>query len=168
MRIDMRMTNAKWLLIPLLTIGLAACGDDDDNGGGGAEANTVRVSIVSGASMLGRDAFSPNPVDISPGTTVIWTNNDSVDHTVTSMDGLFDSGAIEPGETFSREFDDVGEFSYFCTIHPNMTGTVVVDSASPTPSPSATPTFSPSPSPTVTPTPTPTNGDGNGGGPGPG
>jgi len=66
---------------------------------------------------------------------VTWTNNDAVGHTVTSgsstgtvasPDGLFDSGDIAPGETFSYTFTEAGTFDYFCTPHPWMMGTVIV------------------------------------------
>lgn len=72
-------------------------------------------------------AFVPDPILVAPGTTVRWTNNDSVPHTVTSDPaGLFDSGTLEPGESFEYRFDDPGTYPYLCTIHPTMTGTVIV------------------------------------------
>ena len=71
-------------------------------------------------------AFSPGTIEIKVGTTVTWTNNDSAPHTVTSSDGMLDSGRLEQGATFSYTFDTAGSFDYFCEFHPNMTGTVVV------------------------------------------
>ncbi len=70
-------------------------------------------------------AFDPQTITIKTGTTVTWTNDDSVLHTVTS-DGNFDSGTLDKDETFSYTFDEEGTFSYICTIHPRMTGKIIV------------------------------------------
>ena len=72
-------------------------------------------------------AFNPSTITIPKGTTVVWTNNDSVPHTVTSSAGMgFDSGTLNQGAIFSRIFNDVGTFSYGCSIHPAMKGTIIV------------------------------------------
>lgn len=71
-------------------------------------------------------AFEPDTITVSKGTKVTWTNNDSVDHTVTADDGSFDSGTLGVGKTFSYTFNKTGSLSYKCTIHPSMTGTVKV------------------------------------------
>jgi plastocyanin len=70
-------------------------------------------------------AFNPSSIDVKVGDTVTWTNNDNVGHTVTG-DGGLDSGTIEPGGTFSKKFDTAGTYQYHCSVHPSMTGTVVV------------------------------------------
>jgi plastocyanin len=72
--------------------------------------------------------FVPGTVGISKGTTVIWTNDDGVQHTVTSVpQGGFDSGPIDPGKTYSYTFNQAGTFEYSCTIHPSIPhGNVVV------------------------------------------
>lgn len=72
-------------------------------------------------------AFAPATVTVSVGTTVTWTNKDSVPHTVTTQDTLFDSGNLSRGATFSYTFDQSGTFEYYCTIHPRMTGKVIVE-----------------------------------------
>ena len=92
---------------------------------------TTSVSIVPGSSTLTTDAFSPNPIQVSVGTTVTWTNNDAQPHTVSSGEnatpnGLFDSPIMAPKATFEHTFTEAGEFPYFCTLHPNMVGTVSV------------------------------------------
>ena len=74
--------------------------------------------------------FSPRALTINEGDTVVWTNADSQDHTVTSDIGLFDSGTIVPGASFTFTFDNAGTFSYVCNIHPAMTGTITVQSTS--------------------------------------
>jgi plastocyanin len=76
------------------------------------------------------DAFDPAQVDIAPGTTITWVNNDDEAHTVTADDGLFDSGRLEPGDSYSVWFDGSGTVAYHCEPHPHMTGGVVVGEAS--------------------------------------
>lgn len=74
--------------------------------------------------------FSPATVNVTAGDTVRWTNNGVMTHTTTSNTGVWNSGFMSPSAVFSRQFNGVGSFSYNCTIHPLMTGTVVVDSGS--------------------------------------
>jgi plastocyanin len=85
-------------------------------------ANSTVVKIVANA---GSNSFSPNPVEVNVGETVTWINDDSGRHTVTSKDGIFDSGILGKGQSFSFTFDKAGEYPYFCEPHPNMVGTVV-------------------------------------------
>jgi len=85
--------------------------------------NSTVVKIVANA---GSNSFSPNPVEVKVGKTVTWINDDSGRHTVTSKDGVFDSGMMGKGQSFSFTFDKAGEYPYFCSPHPNMVGTVVV------------------------------------------
>jgi plastocyanin len=96
----------------------------------GGNASTS-VSIVPGSSTLTTDAFAPNPIQVSVGTTVTWTNDDAQPHTVNSGEnatpsGLFDSPIMAPQATFEYTFTEAGEFPYFCILHPNMVGTVSV------------------------------------------
>lgn len=70
-------------------------------------------------------AFSPSTVTVGKGTTVTWTNNDQAPHTVTGSGGL-NSPTLGRGATYSFTFKSTGTFSYICTIHPSMHGTVVV------------------------------------------
>lgn len=72
-------------------------------------------------------SYMPANITVKKGTTVTWTNNDSVAHTVTSSEGsLMDSGDMEKGDTYSVTFNEVGTFDYFCEPHPYMTGSVTV------------------------------------------
>ena len=104
-----------------------------------AQSDKVQASIVPGASTLTDTAVSPNPIQAKVGQTVVWTNDDSAFHTVTSgkigaadAGKMFDSGLQGPtaltakGKTFEHTFDTAGEFDYHCTLHPGMTGKVVV------------------------------------------
>jgi|SRR5918993_2964259 plastocyanin len=98
---------------------------------GGGGNTTTSVSIVPGSSSLTTDAWSPNPVQVSVGTTVTWTNDDAQPHAVNSGEnatpsGLFDSGIMAPAATFEHTFTEAGEYPYYCLLHPNMVGTVSV------------------------------------------
>lgn len=94
------------------------------------------ISIPSDTGVPGCEktnkCFIPVKSKISPGGEVIWTNNDEVTHTITSgnprdgPDGLFDSGLIIQGDTYSLEFDLAFEYDYFCLVHPWMEGKIVV------------------------------------------
>jgi plastocyanin len=84
------------------------------------------VSIPVGASVLGTAAFAPDALTVDAGTTVTWTNTDSVAHTSTSNATGWDSGIVAPGGQFSHSFQTAGTFQYHCAIHPGMVGTVVV------------------------------------------
>ncbi len=90
----------------------------------GTGGNGTPVSIVSGASVMTTTAFSPSPVTIAAGGSVTWTNNDNTAHTSTG--GSWNSGSIAPGGKFTMSFPTAGSFTYHCTIHPGMTGTVTV------------------------------------------
>ena len=71
-------------------------------------------------------SFEPATVEVFMGSTVVWTNEDDVEHTVTSTEPLFDSDVIPPGGEFSYTFDMEGSYDYICTIHPDMRGQVAV------------------------------------------
>jgi plastocyanin len=91
------------------------------------DAGSPTAEAPSGSSVEIKDfAFNPASITITTGTTVTWTNNDTVPHTVTAKDGSFDSGTISPGDSFTHTFDAAGSFDYACNFHPNMLGTVVV------------------------------------------
>jgi plastocyanin len=71
-------------------------------------------------------SFGPTTITVAVGTTVTWTNRDDIPHTVVSTDGVFKSKVMDTDEKFSFTFTKAGTFAYFCSIHPKMTGTVVV------------------------------------------
>jgi plastocyanin len=87
---------------------------------------TASVSIPTNAATLGNRAFAPPELDVAAGTTVTWTNTDTVTHTSTSDGAGWESGAISPGGQFSVAFPTAGTFPYHCAIHPGMVGRVVV------------------------------------------
>ncbi len=71
--------------------------------------------------------FGPRELTVAAGTTVTWTNLDDIPHTVVSDDGVFKSEVLDTDDAFSFTFDRPGTFPYFCSIHPKMVGTVVVE-----------------------------------------
>ena len=73
-------------------------------------------------------AYSREKITIKKGSTITWTNEDSMAHTVTSMSSSdsFDSGTLEKGQTFSKTFNNVGTFDYVCSFHSSMKAEVVV------------------------------------------
>lgn|SRR5690349_3956693 len=70
--------------------------------------------------------MSPKTVTVAPGTTVRWTNADDIPHTIVSDDHVFKSKVMDTGDQFAYTFATAGTFNYFCSIHPHMTGTIVV------------------------------------------
>jgi plastocyanin len=102
-----------------------------------AYAAEIAADITQGSSSKTTDSYSPNPIDAAVGDTVTWTNRDATPHTVTSgengqPDGRFDSSPnfnplMAPGQTFSHTFtEEAGQYPYYCALHPNMGGTVMV------------------------------------------
>lgn len=71
-----------------------------------------------------RFAFAPKEITVAPGTKIVWTNSDEVPHTVTARDKSVDSKALDTGDKFEHTFTEEGDFQYFCTVHPFMTGVV--------------------------------------------
>jgi plastocyanin len=84
---------------------------------------SMSVTIVSGA-------FMPNPISISVGATVTWTNKDSVAHAIVADGSLFSSGTIAPGNQYSYTFRSAGTFTYHDTTNPGMAGSVAVSGTS--------------------------------------
>jgi plastocyanin len=92
-----------------------------------ASSSSAAIQSVSAVTVANM-AFSPADITVKKGTTVAWTNQDSVTHTVTEDDGQPGpaSGALANGQRYAYTYNTAGTFKYHCTIHPNMTGTVTV------------------------------------------
>ena len=71
--------------------------------------------------------FGPERLTVKVGTTVTWTNRDDIPHTVASKDRLFKSKVMDTDESYSFTFSTPGEYAYFCSLHPHMTATIVVE-----------------------------------------
>ena len=96
--------------------------------------------LMSTISVMSRAASAPSAAAVSienftfkapvltvrRGTTVTWTNGDDIPHTVVARNGAFKSKVLDTGDRFSFTFAKPGEFGYFCSLHPHMTGTIVV------------------------------------------
>ncbi|MEO8138132.1 MAG: plastocyanin/azurin family copper-binding protein [Gemmatimonadota bacterium] len=126
------MTTGKTALILVFTA-LAGCSATSPS------SNNLHpdVTIRLGAQTLGSSAFSPNPLTISLATkqSVRWGNSDytggsyggsGVAHTVTADSGLFSSGQIQPRSAFSFTFTTPGTYTYHCSNHTSMVGSIVV------------------------------------------
>ena len=73
--------------------------------------------------------FAPQRIIVKTGTTVTWINDDDVPHTVVSNNKVFKSKTLDTKDSFSFTFMTPGAYDYFCSLHPHMTGTVVVEAA---------------------------------------
>ena len=91
---------------------------------GGAAAQ--EKSATTAEVKIDNFSFGPTALTVPVGTTVTWTNRDDIPHTVVSTDRVFKSKALDTDDKFSFVFSKPGTYSYFCSIHPKMTGQVVV------------------------------------------
>ena len=102
--------------------------------------NYARAAIVAAALMgasvavkaadmpvsIDNFVFTPAETQVSVGTTVVWTNNDDIPHTVVDADHKWKSSALDTGDKFSHTFTEPGTFEYFCSLHPHMTAKIIV------------------------------------------
>lgn len=96
-------------------------------------AQGASITIQPNSATLGDKAYVPTPAEVKVGESVTWTNDDSQIHTATSgavggedSGSVFDSGILSPKATFDFTFDTAGEYDFYCTLHPQMFGKVVV------------------------------------------
>src|SRR4051795_11614489 len=91
-------------------------------------ADMARAAPTPAAASveIGNFTFKSPVMTVRPGTTVTWTNGDDIPHTVVSKDGAFKSKVLDSGDRFSFTFAKPGQFGYYCSIHPHMTGTIIV------------------------------------------
>ena len=85
-----------------------------------------QASAANAAVKIDNFVFGPQTITVPVGATVTWTNSDDIPHTAVSTDGVFKSKVMDTDEKFSYTFTKAGTYSYYCSIHPKMTGTVVV------------------------------------------
>jgi plastocyanin len=83
-------------------------------------------AAANAAVKIDNFVFGPQTIAVPVGTTVTWTNSDDIPHTAVSTDGVFKSKVMDTDEKFSYTFTKAGTYSYYCSIHPKMTGQVVV------------------------------------------
>ena len=100
-------------------------------------AAALQVAILAGAPptparaaettvKIDNFTFAPHRVTVKIGTTVTWDNADDIPHTIASSTKLFRSKVLDTGDRFSFTFAKAGQFGYFCSLHPHMTGTIIV------------------------------------------
>jgi plastocyanin len=87
---------------------------------GAAQAQQANAVIIKNFD------FAPMTLTVKAGTSVTWKNLDGEPHTITSVDGLFRSGAIDQDESFTYKFDKPGTYKYLCSIHPKMRAAIIV------------------------------------------
>jgi plastocyanin len=111
------------LLMAAAVIGVSCKSSKNPVSSGGGAAD-VTITIVG---ELGSSSFSPNPDTVTVGKTVAWHNSAGITHTSTQNSNAWDTGGISPGGTSSPvAMNTAGSFPYHCSIHPTMTGTLVV------------------------------------------
>jgi plastocyanin len=81
---------------------------------------------ANAAVKIDNFVFGPQTVTVRVGATVTWTNSDDIPHTAVSTDGVFKSKVMDTDEKFSYTFTKAGTYPYYCSIHPKMTGKIVV------------------------------------------
>ena len=93
-----------------------------------ATSIAARAADTADAVTIDNFAFAPATLTVAAGANVTWTNRDDEPHTVLSADGgkTFKSPALDTGDAYSFTFDKPGSYKYFCSLHPHMTGTIVV------------------------------------------
>jgi plastocyanin len=107
------------LVAMLIFVSVAGAHKQPTNAAQAQKQATKKVSIQD-------FRFSPAKIAVKKGTKVTWVNRGNAAHTVTANNGAFDSGTLQPGESFSRTFRKAGKFNYHCEIHPEMKGSVTV------------------------------------------
>jgi len=91
------------------------------------QAAAAGTPAAAGAEVkIDNFSFTPATITVAAGTQVTWTNRDDIPHTVVTEDKTIKSKALDTDDKFSATFDKPGTYSYFCSLHPKMKGTVVV------------------------------------------
>ena len=93
------------------------------------KAAGASAPVATEAVGIKNFAFSPATITVTAGSTVVWTNNDSIQHDITFDGGSIVSSVLNHNDTFSHTFPTAGTYHYICSIHPFMHGTVIVTSS---------------------------------------
>lgn len=112
MKTDMRTLRSDWLRAILIAAALLAYD-------GRANATEATVNIEN-------FTFEPQVLTVPAGTTVVWVNNDDIPHVVAEKNRKFRSQALDTGDSFTQTFTIPGTIEYYCSIHPMMTGKIIV------------------------------------------
>jgi plastocyanin len=110
------------ILFPLISaLAIMSCGKSS-----GYNSSTSNPPPAVNAVSIVNMSFSTASLTVTAGTTVTWTNKDGMTHTVTADDNSFDSGYLAMGSKFSKVFSVKGTYTYHCSIHSTMKGTIIV------------------------------------------
>jgi plastocyanin len=121
----MRRCVCSVVVVTVMVMGVTGLGA----GPGKFTASAQQKAATTPATMevkIDNFSFGPTTLTVALGTTVTWVNHDDIPHTVVSTEGVFKSKVLDTDEKFSFTFTKAGSFPYFCSIHPKMTGSVVV------------------------------------------
>jgi plastocyanin len=94
-----------------------------------AAATAVSAQAADTNIIIDQFTFTPQRVTVKAGATVAWINDDDIPHTVASSTKVFKSKALDTSDKFSFTFTTPGVYEYFCSLHPHMTGAIVVEPA---------------------------------------
>jgi plastocyanin len=117
----MRRSVSTAVLLAVFALGILGLGAGTGNSTASAQQKSETTEV-----KIDNFSFGPATLTVSVGTTVTWINYDDIPHTVVSTDKAFKSRVLDTDEKFSFTFSKAGTYPYFCSIHPKMTGTVVV------------------------------------------
>ena len=115
------MRRSVSIAVLLLALGIVGQGAGTGKFTAGAQQKPETAEV-----KIDNFSFGPGTLKVPLGTTVTWTNRDDIPHTVVSTEGVFKSKVLDTDEKFSFTFSKAGSYPYFCSIHPKMTGKVVV------------------------------------------
>jgi plastocyanin len=91
-----------------------------------AEEASVHPASKAITVKIDNFTFSPSSITIAPGTTVTWVNEDDIPHTIVESNRAFKSKVLDTDDSFSYTFSTPGEVDYFCSLHPHMTGKIII------------------------------------------
>jgi plastocyanin len=117
----MRRSVSAAVLLAALGLGISVLSSGTGNFTARAQQKPETMEV-----KIDNFSFGPAELTVAAGTTVTWTNRDDIPHTVVSTDKVFKSKVLDTEEKFSYTFTQPGSFPYFCSIHPKMTGKIVV------------------------------------------
>ena len=117
----MRRSVSIAVLSAVLPLGITALAGGFGNFTASAQQKSETTEV-----KIDNFSFGPAALTVPAGTTITWTNRDDIPHTVVSTDGVFKSKVLDTDEKFSFTFGKAGTYPYFCSIHPKMTGKVIV------------------------------------------
>jgi plastocyanin len=109
-----------WMVVMVTVVALSGCTQTNTPTNSSSNLGPNQIAIEN-------FAFNPSTLTVKVGTTVTWTNLDSTNHPVASDTGVFNSGTLKNGQSYSYIFNQTGSYPYHCTVHPSMIGTITVE-----------------------------------------